>query len=802
MDRARRIVEPGGAGPAGHEHVAGGEKGGVHLAAGVRHRSGVRPRRVRLIEIDDLGRVSGRVVAAACVEDFPRQVHDGGSVVAPRPEVAPRPVGPSARAGHVQPARRLLFAGIEDAPVGRHEQARVPLQRQVRRRELPPVRPVPHLRNRVDRHVLVGAADGEDFAVRQGGVGGIPSPHGHGRPNLPGVGHRIEQVGVGQTVPVGDVPAGNEQPTVGEEVVARAKQPRGTRHRREATGSRIPHLRVTDASPAQHRAVGQQVNVELYDGRRKHRRPLADLRFGGRRGRGRGRGRRRTPRRRVDHRQGRMIAGHRIFTARERAVAIAQLRGIRIQQQAEVRGGSVEPSLHHGRHVPRLESRGLVDALRVHRGADVRLRQRDVIATTPIGRPPIDAVVGVARRSRRIGVPIDDLVSGDGISRISGGVTLREIEAQRRARNGGSCRNARQVELHHDRVGDRVVRPRVDIEGRPRRIIGRVEIQVRIAGGGEHRRLLPRRWRRCRGRVDHREEGAVARDGVLPTAEITVPIPQRRRIGIHQQAKIRGGRGEPSLDQRSHVPLFEPGRLVDPLRVHGSADVRLRQRNVVVATGIRCPGIRAVVGVAGRPAHVRVLVEDLVYGDCVGRIRGGIALREVEIQCRARDRSACRNAREVELQHAGVGDLMVRPRIHAEHGRRPIVGRIDVQEPVGGGTDDDGSGLYRRGKTGNASRSRDRTFVLARHEGEPDPEPQGEERETSTMSHGEFHRAYVAPRPHVRGHDVWCARVVAHLPPLWRRFSGRCGALPRRPDGPAPRRGPVAPGPSTPTLPS
>src|SRR5207248_10247258 len=131
-----------------------------------------------------------------------------------------------------------------------------------------------------------------------------PPRKGNGRTNLTVVGQRIELVGVAQTVPVGDVPAGNEQPTVGEEVVARAKQPRGTRHRREATGSRIPHLRVTDASPAQHRAVGQQVNVELYDGRRKHRRPLADLRFGGRRGRGRGRGRRRTPRRSEERRVG------------------------------------------------------------------------------------------------------------------------------------------------------------------------------------------------------------------------------------------------------------------------------------------------------------------------------------------------------------------------------------------------------------------------------------------------------------------------------------------------------------------
>ena len=294
----------------------------------------------------------------------------------------------------------------------------------------------------------------------------------------------------------------------------------------------------------------------------------------------------------------------------------------------------------------------------------------------------------------------------------------------------------------------------------------------------------------------------IAGHRIFTARERAVAIAQLRGIRIQQQAEVRGGSVEPSLHHGRHVPRLESRGLVDALRVHRGADVRLRQRNVVVATGIRCPGIRAVVGVAGRPAHVRVLVEDLVYGDCVGRIRGGIALREVEIQCRARDRSACRNAREVELQHAGVGDLMVRPRIHAEHGRRPIVGRIDVQEPVGGGTDDDGRGLYRRGKTGNASRSRDRTFVLARHEGEPDPEPQGEERETSTMSHGEFHRAYVAPRPHVRGHDVWCARVVAHLPPLWRRFSGRCGALPRRPDGPAPRRGPVAPGPSTPTLPS
>src|SRR5437763_11671125 len=131
-----------------------------------------------------------------------------------------------------------------------------------------------------------------------------------------------------------------------------------------------------------------------------------------------------------------MTATPRIYTARERAVAIAQLRGIRIQQQAEVRGGSVEPSLHHGRHVPRLESGGLVDALRVHRGADVRLRQGDVIATTPIGRPPIDAVVGVAGRSRRVGLPMDDLVSGDSIRRISGSDALSEIEAQRRARNG------------------------------------------------------------------------------------------------------------------------------------------------------------------------------------------------------------------------------------------------------------------------------------------------------------------------------------------------------------------------------
>src|SRR5207302_4585530 len=113
VDRARGVIEPGSAGATGHEHVARGEQGAVDLAAGVRHRSGIRPRRVRLIEIDDLRRV-GRRVAAPDIEDLPRQVHDGGAVAAPRAEIATWPIAPSARARDVEPARRLLFAGIED----------------------------------------------------------------------------------------------------------------------------------------------------------------------------------------------------------------------------------------------------------------------------------------------------------------------------------------------------------------------------------------------------------------------------------------------------------------------------------------------------------------------------------------------------------------------------------------------------------------------------------------------------------------------------------------------------------------
>src|SRR5436305_10474551 len=41
----------------------------------------------------------------------------------------------------------------------------------------------------------------------------------------------------------------------------------------------FPHLRVAVASPAQHPAVAQQVNVELHDRRREHGRPLSEPRL-------------------------------------------------------------------------------------------------------------------------------------------------------------------------------------------------------------------------------------------------------------------------------------------------------------------------------------------------------------------------------------------------------------------------------------------------------------------------------------------------------------------------------------------
>ena len=711
VDRPRGIVEPGGAGAAGHEHVTGGEERGVAVPAGVLHRAGVRPRRIRLVQVDNLRRI-GRRIPAADVEDSPRLVHDGGPVAPCRVEVATRAGGPAPGAGDVEPARRLQLAGIEHAPVRRHEVPWIVLQRQARGRQFAPRRPRPHLGDGHDRAAFVGAGDGNHFTVRQSGVGRVPPPLSHRRPRLPRARCGVEHVGVRQAVVVVDVPTGDQQPPVREKVVTGAEQKRRTRDRREDPRGRVPHLWIADVPPAQHRPVGQQMDVELHDRRRKHRRPLADLRlrprcrirYGVRRG--------------IRDRKVRTVARDRILATTEKPIPIPQLGRIGIQQQAEVGGGAGEPIPDDGRHVPLLEPGCLVHAPGIRRRADVRLRQRDVVATARVRGPGIDAVVRVACGPGDVRVLVHDLVHGDGIGRIRGAITLCEIEMQRGARDRGPRRNAPDVELHDDGVGNRVVWPGIDAERGVGRIARRVEIQKRVPRRRKHRRRFARR--RC-GRGDgihDRQGGSIGCDRILAAAERSIPVPQLRWIGIHQQAEIGGGGAQPSLHQRGHVPLFESRRLVDGLGVHGGTDVRLGQRNVVVTTRIRRPVVHAVVRVAGRLGQSRVLVDDLVHGDGIGRIRGGITLREIEIQRRTRNRRSGRDAREIELEHAGVGDLVVRPGIQVERRRRRIVGRIDVQVAIGGGADDDGRRLNGRRDPKRVSRVRDGAFVLARHEGQ------------------------------------------------------------------------------------
>src|SRR2546426_46810 len=115
------VMEAAAGGAAGDEHVASRQQGGVHLAARERHRAGVLPRGIRLIEIDDLRR-TGRRVAAAGVENLARLVHHGGSVVSGS-ELAQRAIGPLARAPDVEVAGLLRPAGVKDAAGGGYQPA-------------------------------------------------------------------------------------------------------------------------------------------------------------------------------------------------------------------------------------------------------------------------------------------------------------------------------------------------------------------------------------------------------------------------------------------------------------------------------------------------------------------------------------------------------------------------------------------------------------------------------------------------------------------------------------------------------
>src|SRR5882762_6693157 len=140
------VVEAAAAGTAGDQDVAGRKQSGVRLPPGERHRPRVRPRRIRLIEVDDLRRVRRRV-AATYVQDLPGRIHDCGPVTTPAGEVASRAVGPTARAADVEPARRLIFTGIEHASIRRYKIPRIVLRLQVRGRKRAPAAAVPDLRS-------------------------------------------------------------------------------------------------------------------------------------------------------------------------------------------------------------------------------------------------------------------------------------------------------------------------------------------------------------------------------------------------------------------------------------------------------------------------------------------------------------------------------------------------------------------------------------------------------------------------------------------------------------------------------
>src|SRR5437667_4531134 len=58
----------------------------------------------------------------------------------------------------------------------------------------------------------------------------------------------------------------------------------------------------------------------------------------------------------------------------------------RSHQQTEIGGRVAQPVLGEGRHVPLFEARCLVDVRRIHRGTDVRLRQRNAVVTTAVDR--------------------------------------------------------------------------------------------------------------------------------------------------------------------------------------------------------------------------------------------------------------------------------------------------------------------------------------------------------------------------------------------------------------------------------
>jgi hypothetical protein len=73
-------------------------------------------------------------------------------------------------------------------------------------------------------------------------------------------------------------------------------------------------------------------------------------------------------------------------------------------------------------------------------------------------------------------------VNRNRIGGIWAGITGSKIEIQHRTRYRSSGGDARQIKRHHNRIGNRIIRPRVQIEQCIRRIVCGIDIQIRIAG--------------------------------------------------------------------------------------------------------------------------------------------------------------------------------------------------------------------------------------------------------------------------------------------------------------------------------
>ena len=215
-------------------------------------------------------------MAAAYVQDLARQIHDGRAVIADAVlPVARRRPGPDAV--RIEPPRRLLLAGVVDPTIRSQEGAGVIREEAARAGQLAHAAPRPDLGQRDREAVLIGSRHDDDVAVGQHRVGGIPSAACHrcgGAPRARGA--RAEEIDVGKTVVVGEVPAGDQQAAVGQECLARAEEERRARDGGKVAGCRVPDLRHAGMAPSQHAPIGQQAQMKIDDWRGERRSPGAD----------------------------------------------------------------------------------------------------------------------------------------------------------------------------------------------------------------------------------------------------------------------------------------------------------------------------------------------------------------------------------------------------------------------------------------------------------------------------------------------------------------------------------------------